>query len=260
MMLSQPNFAGFSPRQFVQTVPLGMSLPMARKIARDSADKAIAPKAVLAWDATRENSKVMAFPATPENACNCVFRYPSQRSWPGTVPTAPAATLSTPCFVGADARVIADHKGVFDRQLRRVRSVAFSRHTQSGTRGKSRCEFSKLRRSQGSPSVALRPVATRHLNKACLALALVQVQPLSLAATPKQQQSLVQVPMCSTVRPIRNAATKLTSASFQTQPMMMTTKAPHGLGGFLLQRSLPEPSRLNKGSTLARKEGTFDVQ
>lgn len=259
-MLSQPNFAGFSPCPSVQAAPFGISLPMARKIARDSADEAVAPKAVLARGATRENSKVMASPATPEDACNCVFRYPSQRSWPGTVPTAPAATHLIPCFTGSDARAIADHATVSDRQLRGPRSVAFSRHTQSATRGKSRCEFSKLRRSHVSPSVALRPVATQRWNKGCSAQAPVQARPLSQVATQPRAQSLARAPMCSTARPIRNAATKLTSAPLRAQPMKMTTKAPRGPGGFLLPRSLPGPSRLNDGPRLARKEGTFDVQ
>lgn len=260
MSRRQPYSADFQPAMPRPLGGFGMSLPIAGKIARDSADKAIAPKAVLARGATRENSKVMTSPATPEDVCNCVFRYPSQSSWFGTVPTVPAAPSFSASCDGSDARAIADLKPQLQGRLPAGSGVALSRYTQSGTRGKSRCEFSKLRRSHVSPSVALRPVATRHWNKACLVQAPVQARPLSQVATPNQARSLARAPMCSTARPIRNAATKLTSASSQAHSMIVTTRAPRGLGGFLLPRSMSGPARLNTGPRRARKEGTLDVQ
>lgn len=260
MNIRQPYSADFQPVMTAAVSSLGMSLPMARKIARDSADQAIAPKAVLARGATRENSKLMTSPATPEDVCNCVFRYPSQSSWSGTVPTAPAAPSFSASRYGPDARAIADLKPQLQRHLPVWSGVAWSRYTQSGTRGKSRCEFLKLRRSHVSPSVALRPAATRRWNRACSVQAPVQARPLSRVAMPSQARSLAQAPMCFTARPIRNAATKLTSASSQAHPMIVTTRAPRVFGGFLLPRSMSGPARLNTGPRRARKEGTLDVQ
>lgn len=254
MSLSQPYSADFQPHATCEGMPFGMSSPMVRKIARDSADNLTIVKAEVARGVTRENSQDMASTATPADVCNCVFRYPSQSSWPGTVPTAPAAISLSPYFQSADARVIADRQAGNRHELRALKSVAFSRHTQSGTRGKSRCEFSRLRRSHVSPSVALRPVATRRLNRVSLAPVQVQARPLSQAATPKQQPLSAQQPTWPTARPIQNAATNLTSAPLRAQPMNRTIKAHLGLGGFLL------PLSSQQACADHEPEGTFDVQ
>jgi len=254
MSLSRPNFAGFSHAKGAQHVGCGMSSPMSVEIARDSADTLGVPQAVLACESSRENSNGMAFTATPTNACNCVFRYPSQRSWPGIVPTAPAAPSFRPYFLGKNARVIADHVAISARRLPARQSVACSRRTQKGTRGSSRCEFSKLRRSQRSPSVALQPVATQRWSKVCWAQAPVQAQPLSRAATPKPVPSSARAQTCFIAKPTPANATDLTAATFGSQPWNSAIKTACGFGGFLL----PKPVRATRMGQ--EPEGTFDVQ
>lgn len=260
MMLSQPNLAGIAARPVGQVASVGVSSPMVRKTARDSADKARTTHAALAWAATGENSNDMASAATPVDAGNCAIRYPSQSSWPGYVPTVPAAHRFTSRVATRDARVLADQTPLTANQLRAQAGLAFLHHTSKTQRGNSRCVFSKWRRSPVSPSAALRPVATQRLNKVFWGQAQVQAQPLSPAATPKQQRSLAQAPTCFIAKPIRNAATNLMSVPSRAHQEMMTTKALCGPGGFLLPRSLPGLSHLKDGPRLARKEGTFDVQ
>lgn len=255
MSLSRPYSAGFCGFATANRAIFGASLPTHAEIARDSADMMGAPEAVLAWGGLGANSERMALTATPANACsNCVFRYPSQCSWPGTVPTAPAALSVKPCPSRPYAQGIADLSVNSQRGLPVRKSVASSRRTNKGTRGKSRCEFSRLQRSHVSPLAAWRPVVTRRLNRVCLAPVPALAQPLLLAAMPKPQPSSARVPMCSTARLTQVAATDLTAATLGSQPLNTATKAVCGSGGFLL----PKPLRVSRRGH--EPEGTFDVQ
>ncbi len=254
MTSRRPNSAVFDRVARRDRAGVRVTLPTPVKSARDSADSAIVSMAVLAWDGSRENSKAMAFSATPANAGNCVHCYPSQSSWLGNVPTVPAAPLFSSYFIGPDAQVIADQALICVHRLPAEKSMASSRNSRQRKRGNSRCEFSDLRRSPVSPLAALRPVATRRLNRVCWAQVPGLAQPLSPAATPKAQRSLGQGSTSPTAKPIRSAATDLTSVALGPLPMQPTTKVACGFGGFLL----PKPVRASRAGH--EPEGTFDVQ
>lgn len=250
----RPYFAGFDLSQAIKTLPFGVSLPMAGEIARGCADHAISLQVEVAQGATRENSQVMASSVTPADACNCVFRYPSQCSWPGIVPTAPAALSFFPYFLRENAQIIADPRRISVRRLPLVKTMTCSPRIDQGTKGKSRCDFLKLRRSHVSPLVALRPVATRRWNRVSLAPVPVQARPSLRVATPQPVRLSVQASIWRTARPTQKNATNLTSAPLRAQPMNRTIKAHLGLGGFLLSLSARDARADHE------PEGTFDVQ
>ncbi|CUI78498.1 hypothetical protein TA5114_02631 [Cognatishimia activa] len=260
MMLSRLNPAGSSAIASAEKVPFGMSSPMICEIARDSADNLIKPKAEVARRNTRKNSNDMASAVTLADVCNSVFRYPSQRSWRGTVPTTSAATSFSANKLNNNARQIADLRAEYELRFPASLTMAVSPQTTKGQRGNSRCEFSKSRRSHASHSAGWRPVVTQRLNKACLALARVRVQPLLQAATPQRVQPLAQPQMWPTAKPIQTAVTNPTTASpvyAGAQPMDSTTKARRGFGGFLMPKFTTGPSHLIAGP---ETEGTSDVQ
>lgn len=259
-MLSRPNPAGFSAIASAERVPFGMSLPMNCEIARDSADNLIKPKAEVARRNTRKNSNDMASAATLADVCNSVFRYPSQRSWRGTVPTASAASTFSAFELNNNARQIADLRAKNDLHFTASLTMAVSPQTTKGKRGNSRCEFSKSQRSHASHLAGWRPVATQRLNKACLAQVPVQVRRLLPAAAQQPVPLSARPQTWPTAKPIQTAVTKPTSASpvfAGAQPMDLTTKAPRGFGGFLMPKFTTGPSHLIAGP---ETEGTSDVQ
>lgn len=260
MTQCRPNPAGFSAVASAKKVPFGMSLPMICEIARDSADNLNKPKADVAQENTRKDSNVMASAATLADVCNSVFRYPSQRSWRGTVPTASAASTFSAFELNNNARQIADLRVQYDLHFTASLTMAVSPQTTQGKRGNSRCEFSKSRRSHVSHLAGWRPVAIQRLNKACLAQGRVQALPLLPAATPRRAQPLARPQMWHTAKPTQTAVTNPTSASpvfAGARPMDSTTKAPRGFGGFLMPKFTTGPSHLIAGP---ETEGTSDVQ
>ena len=249
-MLSRPNPAGFSAIASAEKVCFGMSLPMNREIARDSADNLIKPKAEVARRNTRKNSKDMASAATLADVCNSVFRYPSQRSWRGTVPTASAASSFSAEKINNNARQIADLCTEYDLHFTASLAMAVSPPTTKGKRGNSRCAFSKSQRSHASHLAGWRPVATQRWNKVCLAQVPVRVRPLLPVATPQPVPLSAPPQTWPTAKPIQTAVTNPTSASpvyAGAQPMDSTTKVPRGFGGFLMPKFTTGPSQLIAG-------------
>lgn len=232
---------------------LGVSLPMDMEIARENADVDSRHHAEIASDGSGANSKVKVSTVTPIDAGNSVLRYPSQCSWPGIVPTAPAADISLP----KNTRQAADPRPARAIRLHRAGRVASFGCTHKQTRGYSRCDYLRLRRSHVSPLAGLQPVAIQRLNRACLAQARAQVRLLSPVGMPQPALSSVQASTCSTARTTRANVTKPTSAPIAAQPINTTTKPYRGLGGFFMPRRLTAPLHLIKGH---EPEGTFDVQ
>jgi len=254
MSICRPYSAGIRRFDSAKGLPFGMSLPTTDETARDGADTAANPKAEVAPGATRENSQHMASMVTPLDACNSVFRYPSQCSRPGIVPTAPAAFSFFPYFLGENAQIAADQRRIFARRLSMVKTMACSPQRNQETKGNSRCNFSRLQRSHVSPLAGWRPVATPRSNRAYLVLAPVQARPSSPVAMQRQLRLLGQAPTCFTAKPTQKNVTDLTPAPLRAQPMNRTIKAHLGLGGFLLPLSARD-ARVDH-----EPEGTFDVQ